>query len=250
MKNKNKILVLALSAVLLTTYASAYAIDGNLNDWGVTPFSDWVPDTGTVDYTVEDFTGSNWESNGHPWGGEHYDLEAMYFDDDSHNAYFAIVTSMGPQGYGGCSPGDMALDLDQNGVYEYGIVLTNLGGFTIGTICHNPTWSTTWSNPSNPLRVTSCTATGTATVVYTNAHIGPDNGAGNWVIEIRAPKTAIGQPQQGSMSNLHATISCGNDIIELEEYSWDFSVPEFVSGSVAFLIVLLTPGFAYLMSKK
>ncbi len=297
MKNKNKILVLALSVFLLSAYASAYTIDGNLNDWGVTPFSDWIPDTETVDWIVEDnidpdcvngpdYWPSNWRgidcedwsgytdtgthikgsgSSSSPYdepvfseyggiyeqpaGGEHYDIEAMYFDDDSHKAYFAIVTSMPPGGISDCDPGDLALDLDNDGDYEYGIILTGSGK---GKICHNPTWSDPTDFPSSePLRITSCDDhTGDATVAYTDDYVSDDNGVNNWVIEIAAPKTALGTPTYHQISNLHATITCGNDVIELIEYKWDFSVPEFVSGFVAFLIVLVTPGFAYLISRK
>ncbi|RPJ70782.1 MAG: hypothetical protein EHM20_15185, partial [Alphaproteobacteria bacterium] len=54
-----------------------------------------------------------------PVGGEHYDIEALYFDDDAQNVYIAIVTSMSPQG---CTDsysrfveaGDIAIDLDAN----------------------------------------------------------------------------------------------------------------------------------------
>ncbi|MCK4491071.1 MAG: hypothetical protein KAU03_00500 [Candidatus Altiarchaeales archaeon] len=310
MKNKNKILVLTLSAFLLSAYASAYTIDGNLNDWGVTPFTDWIPNTETVDWVVEDnidptrtgdpaypdWTGyyatgihiqgtgsssqsqyiepllyrSDWwtKSRGtdhylSPAGGEHYDIEAMYFDDDSHNAYFAIVTSMGPEGYDGCYPGDLALDLDRDpsGSYEYGIVLIAHDNLVQGQICYEPTWSSPTDFPdSGPVKIASCdTKEGIAEVAYKdagitdkdlgNTHYG-EKDVKNWVIEIRAPKTALGEPLYHQISNLHATITCGNDIIELLEYKWDFSVPEFVSGFVAFLIVLVTPGFAYLISKK
>lgn len=297
---RNKIFLLALGIFLLSAYAPAYTIDGNLSDWGVDLTEDWglngtwVPSSGTADWIVEDNidpdcptqgTMPNWEGHNcldwsgytatgvhiqgtgssysvydepvfpdhggiyeQPAGGEHYDIEAMYFDDDSHYAYFAIVTSMGPNGWAGWYPGDLALDLNRDGYYEYGIILT---GSDQGKICHNPGWSSPTDFPSSePVRITSCNNTaGIADVVYTDTSIN-DNEVKNWVIEIRAPKTALGEPVYGQISNLHATITCGNDVIELLSYTWDFPLPEFVSGLVAFLIVLVTPSFGYLLSKK
>src|SRR5450756_1187850 len=65
-----------------------------------------------------------------PASGEHYDIEALYFDDDAQNVYLAIVTSMPPEGYRDeynrfVDAGDITIDLDDNVStgeygYEYG----------------------------------------------------------------------------------------------------------------------------------
>ena len=189
-----------------------------------------------------------------PAGGENLDIEAMYFDDDSHYAYFAIVISMGPNGFAETRPGDLALDLDNNPStgeygYEYGIILVNSNGSINGTICHDPDWSEPTDFPSSkPMRIENCSsATGTATVVYENTSIS-DYGAGNWVIEIKAPKTALGEPLYQQISNLHATITCGNDVIEIEEVSWDYEIPEFAT--IAIPVSMIFGLFYYYRRKR
>lgn len=186
-----------------------------------------------------------------PAGGEHYDIEALYFDDDSHYAYFAVVLSMGTSGYTDqygrhCDPGDLALDLDNDGTFEYGIFLY---GPNQGKICYMPTWSATGSFPSSsPDGIASCNNhVGNATVVYANAGVS-DHGVSNYVVEVKAPKTALGEPVYGEISRLHVSLTCGNDIIELLEYSWNFQVPE--SAVVVGLVSLLVPGLIYVARKR
>ena len=48
------LIILALTLALCANDASAYVIDGDLSDWGVTPFTDWAPNRSTVDYVIED----------------------------------------------------------------------------------------------------------------------------------------------------------------------------------------------------
>ena len=67
---------------------------------------------------IIDLGGREWVQ---PVGGEQSDIEAFYFDSDAENAYFAIVTSVPENGW--IAIGDLALDIDRNGNYEYGIAL-------------------------------------------------------------------------------------------------------------------------------
>jgi hypothetical protein len=61
------VLALTLTACCVKN-VHAFQADGYLDDWGITPFSDWVPDTPNSYYTVED--GFN-----HP---EDYDSSSIY----------------------------------------------------------------------------------------------------------------------------------------------------------------------------
>src|SRR5665647_1105829 len=79
-----------------------------------------------------------------PSGGEPYDIEALYFDDDAQNIYIAIVTSIAP------GPnsilGDIALNVDDNSNtgelgYEYGVKTSGTQGTCL--IKLNPDWSNT-----------------------------------------------------------------------------------------------------------
>ena len=61
----------------------------------------------------------------------------------------------------------------------------------------------------------------------------------NWVIEIGVPREAFGNPSAEQVSNLHITLSCGNDIIEIGEVSWDYEIPEFSNIAVPLIISIL-----------
>ncbi|MFQ6097318.1 MAG: PEP-CTERM sorting domain-containing protein [Armatimonadota bacterium] len=67
---------------------ASITVDGDLSDWGVTPFSDWVPDlVPTAAYA----TGNNDTSVAA--GGERYDIEALYLNVSPTGIDFALVTS-------------------------------------------------------------------------------------------------------------------------------------------------------------
>ncbi len=112
------ICVVAICVVLFASPVGAvpdYTVDGNIADWGVQPetFSFWrwswdwrhwgwnqftlfeqnslVPENpdGSIDYTVEDYYLS--DSSSH--GGEYYDYEAIYLDNDASNAYVGVIAS-------------------------------------------------------------------------------------------------------------------------------------------------------------
>jgi hypothetical protein len=103
--------------ILNFSLSFAYIIDGKLDDWGdgIIPFSDWYPNSNTIEGTVED---DERPCGGDVWGGEYYDVEALYFDDDGEYFYFAMVSSYP---LGGRLAGDLGIDLDSDEEYEYGV---------------------------------------------------------------------------------------------------------------------------------
>jgi hypothetical protein len=199
-----------------------------------------------------------------PAGGEPYDLEAVYFDDVPGYAYFAIVTSMPEAGHTDrwgrhTDTGDLALDLDldpstgQYG-YEYGI---KTSGPDRGRICYLPKWTLPNAAngfPSNAPSTMSCDGPssenrGKATMVYKGAGA-PDHTFDNYVIEVKVDKRSIGLPPKGEMGDLHTAITCGNDVIEIGHYSYDYPAPEFQSAAAAFLVLAVAPLAAYLAARK
>ncbi len=256
----------ALFAVFaLVSPVAAYTIDGDLSDWGVTPFTDWVPNNGTIDYTEDNAPlGADIGSGSIPSGGELFDLEAIYFDDDgaigvAGNAYFAVVTSM-PEG-GSASVGwssnytmgDLALDIDNDGVNEYGIKILGPGK---GMICHNPKWkNATMPGPGTgyPYEFTcdnpDSNVTGYANVVYASSAVTESVIPPTYIIEISAPKSALGSPSQYQMSHTDVTLSCGNDLIRID-YDWDFPAPAFPAAAVPLGIVLFAPVGAYFFARR
>lgn len=112
--------------------------------------NDWAPSQSTTEWAVNDYT-AYWSQtdltvcdNTQIAGGEPYDVEAIYFDDDFENLYLAFVTSFpGPDPDGGyiepriddilVHSGDLALDFGINGAssgtdpfnYDYGVNINN-----------------------------------------------------------------------------------------------------------------------------
>jgi len=277
-------LTAVMLVAMMTVPAMAYTIDGDLDDWGLSTWydglnngdeSNWVPTSPTCDWIVEDnidgithpgyrdwtgysATGVHIQGQGtsydtyaelkitdrwsrtwaQPVGGEAYDIEALYFDSDATTAYFAIVASISES-----TMGDLALDIDGSGGYEYGIVLQ---GGDKGKVYQDPTWSKPRYFPSSePYRIRSGTITDTAEVEYVNSNR-PDNDCDNYIIEISVPRSALGSPSSDQLSNLHATMSCGNDEIEIEGVSWE-AIPEFATIAIPVGIIF---GLFYFYRRK
>lgn len=95
---------------------------------------DWTPTSPTADYVVNDWQNCYSSTDFFQCadgisGGEAYDVEALYFDDDYQNLYVAVVTSYPPapgltETRGGLNQlivsGDLALDLGLNDDYGDG----------------------------------------------------------------------------------------------------------------------------------
>jgi hypothetical protein len=238
MRSFQKVLSRATLAAFVVAMSSAishaYVVDGLLSDWGVTLFSDWVPNSPTTDWAggvgENNYGGLNNSLMLASFGGERFDVEAMYMDDDPLFLYFAVVTSFPQNGVDMSGihflTGDLALDLWSGGDYgyEYGVKMSGAG---FGNVVQNPTWSLPHGGfgfPDNaPSEFAGGTVLGTASVVYADSGIF-DNGYTNYVIEGAISKDLIGGPGHHDV-NLHWTMSCGNDAINVHG-DLDNPVPE------------------------
>ncbi|OFV68234.1 MAG: conserved hypothetical protein, membrane [Candidatus Syntrophoarchaeum caldarius] len=247
MKKTKTAMVLVVSIALLTvmtgTAMAAYTIDGDLDDWGVHPPGSWYASS-PAKSAVENW-GDGPNSDSISPGIEECDIEAMYVDEDVSGPYIyiAIITSMPPEGVDyACGSGsihlisgDLALDFDNDGIYEYGVKLTDDSRTVpgdIGDVFSNPTWVkiTTHCAQSQLAfsNIDSGTKTGHATIVYTNyADWSWDNGAANYVIEMKIPKSALGISTEGEV-DLCATVSCTNDVITIKDFHYT-EIPEFAT---------------------
>jgi hypothetical protein len=217
-----RLVVIALVCGAAVSVASAsYVIDGSLNDWGVTPFSNWAP-AGTADYTQTD----NINLYNADTYDEFYDVEAMYFDNDQTKFYFAVVGSYPMQP--GAGSGDLGLDLNEDmDISEHGIVTgleyaIRVGTGTLGQVVLNPDWGDTihyeWYDgwQGSPYWVTDSTGTvvGMASIAY---QYYPGLEDGTYILEGEVSRSLF--PNNGGNVNdlvgLHWTMWCGNDSINL-----------------------------------
>jgi len=281
-------IAIALIAVP-SALALKYTIDGNLSDWGVNLTGDWsvnetwlpCPGHDSVEFIVEDNADPRWDAtyNGvHIWGtgcnytryyenkvyctyygevaepigGEPYDIEAKYLDEDENYIYVAIVTSMNPNGSGNFEPIDFAMNLDGNDStgeygYEYGVKLHTSNGIPQWDIYYLPNWTEPQYCPENrPGKMVGVlpggNKTGTAIgkyvqcpscnlgepcTFYGNSYTGCDHGVPNYVVEMAIPKSAVGMTGKNLTKPpfpmaLWTCDTCGNDKIKN-------SIPEFLT---------------------
>jgi|Deesub1362B_J571_1020462.scaffolds.fasta_scaffold00146_21 hypothetical protein len=161
-----------------------------------------------------------------PSGGERYDVEALYLDDDERYIYFGILLT---DNLGAL--GDLAITV--NGV-NYGIVIIAHDGLANGSVYKNPVWLTsTWAEKSDGSDIITRidhnnpgTIVGTADIAIEDAGVS-DNGKDNKIIEIKVEKTILGSPSTGDKSDIGYTLTCGNDYIG-REMTYDYNtIPEF-----------------------
>ena len=146
------------------------------------------------------------------------DVEAAYIGLDDDQLYIAVVTGFpesGLDGWGGhywehYDPGDLALDVTGDGVYDYAVDVSAGGLLRAG----NLVWEDpaidghpAWGGAADPLRVTSWDQTKNVD--------GYRYGAfdGRYAVEAIIGLEDLG-PMGGSVK-LHWTMGCGNDVADL-----------------------------------
>jgi len=232
-----KILFLCLISLgVLGTSAEAFTIDGLVSDWGVTPgaygSSDWTPNAGIYSAIEDQNPAVDYLSPG--WGGQKFDVEAIYFSKDDDFAYFAVVSGFPLEGrtYAG-SPyfaGDLTIDFGSDGSYEFGVETTgDLAGSVVGGVYGNPTWiNPHFAAACGPYNLASGDYFGTAQFGYDNTTYLADM---HYSFEVAIPTSFFGSYWSNPLStpdfSAKWTMSCGNDCLSLEvPYSPAPAVPE------------------------
>lgn len=221
MRRESVTLVL-LGWVLTSPGFAAYTVDGSLSDWGVTPFTNWVP------HPPARYTEKN---NVNPYGArgysEYWDMEALYFDADATNLYLAVVTSY-PFGWGDTTKdaGDIGLDLNGDmTVSPHGVVggleyALQVGSRNRGQVLRDPTWSSTgeylWPDgfQGAPWQATGGTPLGSASLAIVDY---PNVESGTYILEAAIPRNILSSYSDSmyDLVGLHYTMWCGNDSINL-----------------------------------
>jgi hypothetical protein len=219
-----RLLILGVGVLLLLSAVPAGA--ALLSDWfgvelAVDRFGDFTHDWTPTSETAEYFADDNWSTHlgRRPYGGEQFDIEAMYFDDDATNAYIAVVTSLpipdGVQFLGEqVVPGDLAIDLG-GGTYDLGVDIDGGTGQVADT--EETDWfqaNTHFVAETGPSNFAGGVDLGTATVDYYDYGL-MENGFGTYVFEVTISKSLLMNPGIGEGIGLEWTLGCRNDLVSL-----------------------------------
>lgn len=189
----------------------------------------WAPVTSTADYFVDD----NWSTYfaRTPHGGEMFDIEAIYFDNDASFAYMAVVTSL-PVPIGAdylgetVLPGDLAVDLDGE---QYGVGIDiDEGTGQVADVGLGDWYQSSMSfiAERGPTHFDGGVPLGTASINYYDYGL-VERGYDTYVLEITVPRTALMNPVHGDAIGLTWSMGCRNDVINLAgTFDGDTVVPE------------------------
>jgi hypothetical protein len=207
----------------LAMQASAYTIDADLSDWGLHRngnAADWTPHALVKAWTVEDQTGGRGAYLKPGYGGQAYDVEALYVDYDASNLYLALVTGHSPllsNSGGNYAPGDFGIDFGRDGSYEFGLETTGSNGKMSGGLYAVATWGAgLWGEANEgPTSILDGVLLGLGDVEVSPSGVA---GMGTYVsdkhyfYEARIPVTLFGSYWgSGDAFNAHWTMNCAND---------------------------------------
>jgi hypothetical protein len=197
----------------------ALTIDGDLGDWGVTPFSDFTPDPPAVIVTDDHPDGD------YPNGGELFDIEALLLRGGDRLA-FALVTSFPEAGAEirgrHVVAGDLLIDTDPDDGFlgDFGVILA---GDDKGDIYYRPAWhlpqgeiGLAANGPSNVDAGESDPPIGQADVAWHNYGDVEGYGSDTWGVEVELDWSVVGLAPGDIRIFAHHTMGCGNDVVELE----------------------------------
>ncbi len=211
-----------LGLVACPAFGYTITIDGQVSDWGINPVgychSDWDPLPGI--YVHEGGSSEDYQPGtaggyvGPGWGGQTYDAEAFYFTADEQYAYFCVVTGFPPSGVGHHKPGDIAIDIDSDGTWDFGIETTGNDGNIVGALYSNVNWhDVTFFPPSNPAYILDGTVAWQPD--FTNLFYS-SIGYGHYVIEAAVPLAALPLSSSPTPFTAHWTMDCGNDEVNVQ----------------------------------
>jgi len=274
------IYVTFLFVILFSSPIFSITVDGDLSDWGLVPGTDYDAYPGIHSW-VEDFVDYN--NNGYVgpgYGGQPYDFEGLYVSIEGDNMYVAMILGMPPTGSGAVSqpggtpnnspfyyPGDLAMDLNGDGFFEYGLELTGHSDNTKGGVAGNGEYTYDPSKKGNLYRILNSHGWNKGLKIsgYTEAEINHRREdalelAGNtqveylssddpehYVVETFIPLQLL-EYDPDSDFYLHWTQTCGNDMGDLF-----FSLPEDIPPSIIpepLTVLLMCFGLSGLFLKR
>ncbi len=221
----NQFILTGLAVLVVSTPASAYVIDANLTDWGVHQngaATDWLPNAQTKAWIAEDQTGGQNSRLTPGYGGQAYDVEALYLDYDAQYLYLAMVTGhnpLTPNSGGSYAPGDFAIDFGRDGSYEFGI--ETLGNDKVqGGVYRVSQWGAgLWgAADEGPTSILSGNLLGLAEVAYSTngiSNMGVYTADTHFIYEVRIPTSLFSVYWGRDDFNVHWTMNCANDSLQV-----------------------------------
>ena len=144
MKRSRTLLLITVGLLLAVSVACAdisITVDGSLTDWGVTPGSDYTPLSG-VNSWIEPGIGSNGYV-GPGYGGQDFNVEAMYSTVADGKLNFAVITGFSPEGQYANGhkyyPGDILIDFEPHYVPSGSTTPTGTINYAIETTTYSST---------------------------------------------------------------------------------------------------------------
>ncbi len=214
-------LAVVLGTLAYSRTAQGNLIDGDLSDWGVTPFADWEPDGLAI------YVQANHPNRHFPNGGERFDIEAMYMARAGDRLCIGIITSFPESGLANpnnpnvwIEPGDLLLDVGHDDIWEWEFaVLLNgpdKGDLYYRPALHLPQGSSGFpaNGPGSVYIGQSLPPIGSVQVAWHNYGDLEGWGSDTYGIEIGIDLSYLGDPEVLDV-RAHHTMGCGNDLIEL-----------------------------------
>lgn len=212
MKNKISYMTVAATLLCFAQSASAITIDGAFG------LSEWAGN-----YSAEDGVGPGGYV-GPGVGGQSFDVEYLGLRIKNGTVYFGLQTGFNlasgvKQGGIQYNPGDFAIDINNDGFYEYAIDY----GITSGIPSYKLYAVSAWQNSmyaqhhvSDPFQYSSGTFIPTAFNGAYGHGVFPNNsdGGNSYVLEGSFGLNALAAYTGGPVT-LHWTMSCGNDYLNV-----------------------------------
>lgn len=210
--------------------AAALTVDANIGDWGITPYAgdpttnggNWTPSQPVDGYFTEDQVGSNGYV-GPGYGGQNFDVEAMYTARTGHEMYFLMVTGFDRGGEQGYEAGAVFYDFGNDGMWDLAVQVHTDGNSQAGAM-YTGNGGTWWTDPldfpgSTPFQVNLGNATYLGQVTanaYDDNNWGNDSQeGGRWdhnVYEFSFDSSAWWSQIMNGGYTVHWTMGCGNDV--------------------------------------
>ncbi len=153
--------------ILVLALTPALPVQADLLSWGLDPANgDWTASQGTQIF-FEDWTGGGGGYVSPGWGGQHFDVEAMYAVHNGDSVDYAIITGFDLDGveWSGdlYTPGDLFFDVDGSANGENWDVAVDL---QTGDLYENATGSIPTFGSSAPFTITGGDLIGSSTLSY------------------------------------------------------------------------------------